>query len=235
MHHPRGVAEREPDPVPQPPAAPPGPWKRIKAVDWIKWATVAAALVAAFGLIATAISTYYGAMVAKDQLEQSRDDAEREVEDQASRISVWGEARGVVVANRSLYPVVVHSLYVMNDWAGPDGPAYAYLDLFAGTVPPCSSLTFAPSGVRWKGGKRLPSSSSFDPQWVIFTDHAGVSWGTSAFGHFINLDDADEKLPNEYTGNYDGIYPSKNLKRNLQDTTLESVNRGGLKNCGQMQ
>jgi hypothetical protein len=83
-HYPKHIRERERAPEPVLPPAPPGVRRRIKAIDWIKWATVAAAPVASFGLIATALSTYYGALVAKLQLEQSREDSEKEEADQAS-------------------------------------------------------------------------------------------------------------------------------------------------------
>ncbi|MFE6620065.1 hypothetical protein [Streptomyces sp. NPDC057740] len=151
-------------------------WRRIKAVDWIKWATVAATLVAGFGLIATAISTYYGALVAKLQLEQSRQDSEKEVADQASRFAFWKEGDGVVMANRSLYPADVIRVFASNMWTDSNGNlAHTYMDLFTGTIPPCTSMTFKPSGVRWNEGKRLPETSSFFPEVLVIDDHLGVT------------------------------------------------------------
>ncbi|MDT0574466.1 hypothetical protein RM704_44630, partial [Streptomyces sp. DSM 3412] len=42
-------------------------------------------------LMFTGVATYYGAMVSRDQLGQSREDAERKRLDQASRVGTWVE------------------------------------------------------------------------------------------------------------------------------------------------
>ncbi|MEU8988652.1 hypothetical protein AB0C98_19750 [Streptomyces sp. NPDC048558] len=81
-------------------------WHRI---DWTRWGT-AVGVVAGIGtLLFTGIATYYGAMVSSDQLEQSREDSERETREQASQVSYWVEEEGpdthIHLMNRSPDPV----------------------------------------------------------------------------------------------------------------------------------
>lgn len=74
------------------PAGEPAPerapwWRRVR---WVHVGAVIGALAAIGGLLFTAASTYYGARVANDQLQQSQEDAEQATRGQARRVTYWG-------------------------------------------------------------------------------------------------------------------------------------------------
>ncbi|MFF8544974.1 hypothetical protein ACF060_32360 [Streptomyces werraensis] len=91
------------------------------------WVTLGAALggIAAIGSLGfTGIATYYGARVAADQLEQSREDAEREQQAQAKTFSYWVEFDGLRstlhIQNRSPDPIPqVHMELDMDAYRKP--------------------------------------------------------------------------------------------------------------------
>ncbi|NEC31023.1 hypothetical protein G3I20_31615 [Streptomyces sp. SID8111] len=138
------------------------------------WVTLGAALggIAAIGSLGfTGIATYYGARVAADQLEQSREDSERQERTQAKTFSYWTQFDGsrstFHIQNRSPdpIPVVNVDLYmaayrkpssgpdlvlpdgtVLSQEAGRDeGPVQhkAVLRLHASHLAPCVELVYA--------------------------------------------------------------------------------------------
>jgi hypothetical protein len=102
------VREETSAPEPTSPSQPRTPWWR--RVDWTKTATVVGVAAGIGSLLLTGVATYYGAVVSQAQLEQSREDSERQVRGQAMRVTYWidKDSEGIHqlhVVNRSLDPV----------------------------------------------------------------------------------------------------------------------------------
>ncbi|WP_432040438.1 hypothetical protein, partial [Streptomyces cucumeris] len=132
-------AERAPDPVPGHPW-----WKRI---PWVHIGTLIGALAAIGSLIFTGIATYFGARVSQDQLEQSREDSERDARSQAMRVSYWFEgdytdAPVLHVMNRSPDPVnAVVVMYELDIYPADESEpeTKANVHLIIGSLAPCST------------------------------------------------------------------------------------------------
>lgn len=130
----------------------------------------------------TGVATYYGALVSRDQLEQSRDEVRREARDQASRVSYWTEFARVTgtpvkrlhVMNRSADAVTeVQSLL----WTLPNDMR-TVLEL--PTLAPCSETIIDVSS--WTddsdqdaGLDRLAGSRPA-AHFLVFRDRDGVRW-----------------------------------------------------------
>lgn len=115
------------------------PWRRI---PWTHLGAVIGALAAIGGLIFTAVATYYSAAVSSDQLQQSREDAEREERAQASRVSFWfateASGRRLHVMNRSPDPVT-EVTFGGGGWRGPVLMTFKSLALCQDSAPPNTS------------------------------------------------------------------------------------------------
>ncbi|GAA5032453.1 hypothetical protein [Streptomyces siamensis] len=110
-------------------------WLRLRRAKWAHIITVVGtalgALAAVGGLWAQAVATYWSQQAAKDQLQQSREDGEREKRAQATAVSYWPEYDGdhwkLHVQNRSADPApnlqlaFVH-VVVVRRFAVPPGP-----------------------------------------------------------------------------------------------------------------
>ncbi|WP_371621501.1 hypothetical protein OG245_00245 [Streptomyces sp. NBC_01116] len=116
-------------------------------------------------LMFTGVATYYGAMVSRNQLEQSREDAESKRLDQASRVGTWVEYAPdggirLHLANPTPDPVLSIEMVIQATVQGRDGdPFYASdieekVDLRVDyslrpfDLPPCSKMIFDPGD--WK-------------------------------------------------------------------------------------
>jgi hypothetical protein len=97
------------------------PAQRRQRSDWAKWTAVVTAAVAAGGLLFTGVVTYWGMRTAQDQLAQSREDQEKDVQRQASLVTSWVEQRpgGLlrVLVNRSSDPIF--SVQLDYEWDDP--------------------------------------------------------------------------------------------------------------------
>ncbi|MFG2489972.1 hypothetical protein ACGFSD_02700 [Streptomyces caniferus] len=164
-----------------------------------------ASLIAAGGLIFTGVSTYYGAKVAQDQLDQSRKTANDKSRTQASRISVWSEpsknytyATNGVFANRSLDTITSTSL-VFTTFGIDNKTTKTFDELHSVTilhpVQPCSMFTITPKDViRSDGGRYSPENTYVNVLLIEFRDANGKEWVRTADG---------ELSPAE--GNFEGI------------------------------
>ncbi len=116
-------------------------------------------------LMFTGVATYYGAMVSRDQLEQSREDAERKRLDQASRVGTWVESGpdgGIQLhlANPTPDPVLSVEMVIEATVDDKDDDEYdghdiedkvelrVYYSLRPFDLPPCSEMVFDPD--TWK-------------------------------------------------------------------------------------
>ncbi|MFC8247385.1 hypothetical protein [Streptomyces chartreusis] len=169
-----------------------------KRIDWMQISAVGAALAAAGGLIFSAWTSYYSVQTAEDQLEQSREDADREVRQQAVLVSVWtqtdgrGAPRGEpgktvgFITNRSLDPVdqVAVAIGVRTEAdlpAGPVGPKSPKTVLFLGPLPPCSRVTISALAVELS----LSDGVRVNDYWIVgmsFIDVYGQRWSRLTSG-----------------------------------------------------
>ncbi|MFD6174312.1 hypothetical protein [Streptomyces coeruleorubidus] len=177
--------ERAEQPEPAQPEESP-PW--LRRVPWAHIGTVVGAAAAIGGLVFTGVATFYGAEVSKDQLNQSRDDTERESRDQAMRITYWEEASwdeggSIHVINRSPDPVSRIGVAVSAMPLNARVKHLYYLPLK--NVPPCSELVFPEEEITPLSGKathvRL-SRMEWDVQYLRFTDRDGKHWQRTPVG-----------------------------------------------------
>lgn len=171
-------------------------------------ATVVAALAAAGGLIFSAWTGYYSVQTAQDQLDQSREDADRELRQQAVLVSTWtqvtggssappgepGETSGFIT-NRSLDPVdhVIVSIFAGGsepnvDAARPKGPQTMF---YLGSLPPCSRVTIPAVAV--KRALTVPLDVDYKIAGVSFVDVYGQQWARVSSGPLQPLKSASPK------------------------------------------
>ncbi|MDX3550121.1 hypothetical protein [Streptomyces europaeiscabiei] len=171
-------------------------WRRI---DWTQIGTVAAVIAGIGTLLFTGVSTFYGALVAQDQLKQSKldakqsaedakqlaEDAERENRSQAIRVSYWSEGHGdsgptpFHVVNRSPDPVwgVILTLKLYYG-ASPDGRT---LTLVLGDMKPCSESVIESSNISWQKSesepfRRIAPEQELGLVSISFLDRQSVRW-----------------------------------------------------------
>jgi hypothetical protein len=174
-------------------------WSRV---DWGKVGTVAAVILGAGSLLLTAVATYYGAMVSKDQLEQSQEDATRQERGQALLVTHWADetASGhwqVHILNRSVDPITgVKAEALLEREDKVDRPTLirqvAY-DLNVGDLAPCTELIYDEddfSEAAWSANKNGSVAQELHLPIVVngsvgstdFTDSNGYSWERSLLG-----------------------------------------------------
>ncbi|MFJ8085474.1 hypothetical protein ACIQ6Y_33460 [Streptomyces sp. NPDC096205] len=174
-------------------------WRRV---DWARGATVVGVVAGIGTLLFTGIATYYGAMVSRDQLAQSREDAEKRDRAQAARITTWvdyGEDGGIRLhlMNRSPDPVSYVDMYFdakVGDW-NHTKLAVSY-SLSLPSVPPCSDLALDPDDWMYRipegratfpdshrvplrredGWRPQPTPDSIEVYYLTFADREGTTW-----------------------------------------------------------
>jgi hypothetical protein len=125
-----------------------------KTIPWVAIGTALGAAAAIGGVVFTGIATYYGAKVAADQLEQSREDSEREERQQAKTFSYWMEEDRKVglklhIQNRSPDPIPHAMAYLyggaeVEKWPSGDRVLKtAVVRLTTTRLAPCTKLTYA--------------------------------------------------------------------------------------------
>ncbi|MEV5797323.1 hypothetical protein [Streptomyces collinus] len=164
-------------------------------VNWKGWGSGLAAGIGIATLLFTGCSTYFQAEVAKDQLDQSREKAKRDEQDQASRVAFWMDMDNspssphpikIHILNRSPDPVagvlLVVSAYLR---IGVNAPAHSLI-FGSPTIGPCAELVFKAAEFqvtdalkggldKWKG-KRLNDLPAWFPTSLAFIDRNGKKW-----------------------------------------------------------
>jgi hypothetical protein len=177
-------------------------WRRL---DWAHLINVIGAIAAIGTLGATAYATYYGAEVAREQLQQSQEDAEQNSRAQATRVSFWVSSGdtgdgSVHLMNRS--PDPVHD--VLIGYADVRMPNSASFVTRVGYLAPCSELTYehgalgynkavfdGPTGAEWETTLKIRGVSFFDRDGTGWTRQERVlKKGTTTFG-------SERVIPNE--------------------------------------
>ncbi|MEU9489190.1 hypothetical protein AB0D83_37085 [Streptomyces decoyicus] len=176
---PQPQPEPELDSQPEPEAARASRiWQRLRSARWSHIITVVGTAIAAVaaigGLWAQAVTTYWSQQTAKDQLEQSKEEAAQTRSSQASRITFWlaptKDGLRPHIANRS--PDVVTSVYLVRTYN------MGRVAIYLGSLAPCSETVFMPK----KGGfVRAISDTTVwtrggKPAALFFVDRVGISW-----------------------------------------------------------
>lgn len=157
-------------------------------IDWTRWGAVVGIGAGIISLLFTAVATYFGAMVSRDQLEQSQEDAESKSRDQATRVAFWsgkapnGAAR-LRLMNRSPDPVTSVNLSLILMIPVPQSAAHREVNasLWQGDMAPCSEVTFELGTLRYQETKKgewekpNPKMSAFVMN-LHFVDREGAPW-----------------------------------------------------------
>ncbi|MET8218058.1 hypothetical protein [Streptomyces hirsutus] len=161
-------------------------------------ATLVAAFAAAGGLVFSGWTGYYSVQTAEDQLAQSREEADRELRQQAVLVSTWtqidgsnaprgepGETTGFIT-NRSLDPV--HHVIVGLSTKPDNGvlPASEYKEsmalVYVGSLPPCSRVTLPSRLARRQLGPGMPPDINYTIPGLSFIDVYGKRWARPLSG-----------------------------------------------------
>ncbi|WP_338684693.1 hypothetical protein QD712_29785 [Streptomyces acidiscabies] len=141
-------------------------------------------VVSAIGsLLFTGIATYYGAVIAQQQVDQSRDDSEKDARSQAERVTFWieedfaTEDRALHLVNRSLDAVTEGDVLLNTTYKGK-GYELILPDI---SLPPCAEAIFknAEMGAliaRNAVGQVDLKDTGWDVGLFGFTDNAGQRW-----------------------------------------------------------
>ncbi|GAA2438349.1 hypothetical protein GCM10010273_14910 [Streptomyces lavendulocolor] len=175
---PEGRAER---PAVEAPAAP-GSGRR--AVDWNATATMLTGIAAVAGLLFTGISTYYGSRTARDQLEQSVQDANVSDSRQAEQVTVWPRREknggaGLVLTNRSPAPVSDVYLRISAIPGASDRnaePVHLGPALSIRALAPCSTVFLPASVIRAELGPVWTPDTALEARTLWFRDAQGRRW-----------------------------------------------------------
>ncbi|MEV7862419.1 hypothetical protein AB0O86_27240 [Streptomyces hirsutus] len=193
------------DGVPEDPVATPGAgtgpdsdatprqsaWTRLRAIAWTQHLTAvglaAGAVAAIAGLWFQAVATYWSQQTAQDQLEQSREDDERDRQEQAARVNFWevvsdadGSSGTFHVINRSPDPVG-NVVVLVAASIGDTAPAWF---LTIGTMQPCSEYVYSLKDLtlvpRRNEGEKVQtfriSEDGASIEGLYFRDRNGQNW-----------------------------------------------------------
>ncbi|GGW38248.1 hypothetical protein [Streptomyces xantholiticus] len=138
----------------------------------------------------TGVATYYGARVAEEQLQQSREEAERSMRSQAAQVAYWvEETQGptrIHFANQSPNPIseVLLEFYLaeIRTEAGKR-PIYERVNFFVTleSVAPCAEVTFDARDMKRHPDSGMPVKlahldGSFTVRYAAFKDREGSYW-----------------------------------------------------------
>ncbi|MFI8392178.1 hypothetical protein [Streptomyces sp. NPDC085540] len=162
------------------------------------------------GLVTTGVATLFNALVADDQLDQSRQVAEQKERAQAGRISYWVDLQPdgtnrLHLMNRSPDPISnIHMFFAVEPERPasdtPQGPRLVEFAVVMSSVPPCSDIVLTPEDMRYKTREEttdwsspygeLPSGSEWRdferkdllilPGFLEFVDRDGVRWSRAS-------------------------------------------------------
>ncbi|MEU2337153.1 hypothetical protein ABZ608_26775 [Streptomyces sp. NPDC013172] len=182
----------------------------------------------------TGIATYFSAEVARDQLKQSKETAEREVRSQARLVSLWVENNTrddlvITVQNRSRDAISETEIRFFVQGSVGKKAIRAAFDIAANTMPPCSQLTLTSRSL-WASVEGEPAKEqryfiddmswykshgygrlAYDSLWglaTVFWDRDGLTWTR---GETLTQDGATN-LPGGYSrGIYEGRLKTSHL------------------------
>jgi hypothetical protein len=136
--------------------------------------TIVSAFAAAGALIFTGIVTYYDVQVARDQLEQSQEDAEKDAKRQAALVGFWQERppdSSLIFYNRSTDPLYnVHLKFGAGLGTDDDRRYEVYLQ----SLTPCTQVRLTEEFARALDSR--PGVGLSSPYSILFTDMNGETW-----------------------------------------------------------
>jgi hypothetical protein len=165
--------------------------------------TVVAVIAGIGTLLFSGVATYYQAVVSRDQLEQSRDEAAQQKEDQASRVSFWGSLDGpspnkleLHLMNRSPDPVPNLKIF-LHAWVKPAGKeSTAYIvSLDDLNLAPCTEVVFTKGTLAYYEGDALLPLNSATWGVIAFEDRNAVGWIRTR--NLLYPSDQEEKVEKE--------------------------------------
>jgi hypothetical protein len=174
---------------------------------------VIAALAASGGLAFSGWTSYYSVRTAQAQLDQSREDADRELRQQAVQVSTWTQIDGTnaprgepgkttgFVMNRSLDPVAQVIIGIATEADSKEKAHNFTLEL--GDLPPCSKVTI-PAEVVHAVGIRM--EVNYRIVGVSLADVYGQRWTRLSSGPLLRIKEASAKEKDEtpyYQGEID--------------------------------
>ncbi|WP_406505435.1 hypothetical protein [Streptomyces sp. NBC_01602] len=188
--------------------------RRRLRVDWTRLGTVVAVIAGIGTLLFTGVATYYQALVARDQLEQSRDDTERDQQDQASRVSFWEALDGTKTGawelhlmNRSPDPVPNLELivYVYAKTVSED-PTVRYVSVDGLNMAPCTEVILTGQNLKYYAQNDLKSIDSAVGALIVFEDRNAVGWVRTRTRLYRGdeVEDELDKAPDPYVGHLVG-------------------------------
>ncbi|MFE2991149.1 hypothetical protein [Streptomyces sp. NPDC059262] len=153
-------------------------------IDWAKLGTVVAVVAGIGTLLFSGVATYYQALVSTDQLEQSREEIQRDKQDQASRVSFWEDLDGASPERYELHlmnrsPDPVSNLEVILDiWIKTIGkqPKEHYISIDDLNLAPCTEVVLTEGNLKYRmRGRWHPVERA---SWVLigFIDRDGAEW-----------------------------------------------------------
>ncbi|MER5949521.1 hypothetical protein ABT127_26065 [Streptomyces sp. NPDC001904] len=191
----------------------------LLGLPWTTIGTVVGAMAAIGGLIFSGVATYYSAVVAQQQLEQTREDSEKEDRSQAARVNFWTEepAKGseqtLHLMNRSLDPVTDITALLWGD-----SDAGIQLEV----LPPCSELDLKLSELTQAiDGGRIKLPSGEFSIFMQYTDSDGKLWERSQ----TELTEGDEEDSEDLAGDKFTLPPYSVARAHVTKTAP-------LKECG---
>ncbi|WP_159403718.1 hypothetical protein [Streptomyces sp. NRRL S-646] len=152
---------------------------------------VGTAIAAIGGLWAQAVATYWSQQTAKDQLNQSREDSDREKRQQAAQVTFWVEETNgtpgkIHIVNRS--PDAVTQVVTAVSILKSDGEDPPFL-LQDTDLRPCGEAVYSATGLEVSrfgrnGAKPMPrlSDSMWQASRLYFIDRNGTPWVRSLTG-----------------------------------------------------
>lgn len=155
-------------------------------IPWVHVGAVVGAVAAIGGVIFTGVATYYSAQIAGDQLEQSREDAERKERAQANQVSFYmgggDSSENVHIVNRSAdpirSPIAVFWVEHFTKSGQPLLKRVYYQTGWYGDLAPCSELVFEsddfnPPSIPVARWIKQPEPQILS---LTFTDREGKNW-----------------------------------------------------------
>ncbi|MET8205878.1 hypothetical protein ABZT51_07480 [Streptomyces sp. NPDC005373] len=135
------------------------------------------------GLLFTGIATYYSAVIARQQLDQSRVDSEMEARGQAERVTYWmaegsNMTRAVHLVNRSPDAVTDVGMYFGTTYKGGEYE----LQLPDVSLPPCTEAIYRSAEMgalitrNAIGEVHLSNFTWWEVDTLAFTDRTGQRW-----------------------------------------------------------
>ncbi|WP_326615726.1 hypothetical protein OG863_00580 [Streptomyces decoyicus] len=157
-------------------------WSRI---DWGRAGTIFTIIAGIGSLLFTGIATYYGAAVAEEQLDQSREDADRKEREQAMRVATWmaqdGDgAQHLHLVNRSPDPIAGAVWDIKVDLGTSSFGNRVFIREALSGLGPCSEMVINWTALEYQekwGGKyrKVPDTHAMQMA-VAFTDRNGTVW-----------------------------------------------------------